>query len=239
MATTEYLKEMRGLIKSTLVATVGERRDPQLLDYLLDEAAVEIVAKGWVKTMPEFRKVLNEFIAERQPTKFGLAELKRLTRRCGVETGRYAALPFYDHYHPQPAWMTDAEAGQANRREWEAWSEKCEEIRRMIMNFGNSEMCQAFDEKEKTPWLPVDVLDPAPTNGQRFFYTPKEFASFTPETWSDLLSNLLQGGKYELDIVLSPDYQIVIDQIVVDAVPPGQSQAVATLSQGDSGQEEA
>jgi hypothetical protein len=223
MATTEYLKEMRGLIKSTILARAGERRDPAMLEYMLDEAAVEIVAKGWVKTMSEFRKVLNEFMDTIQPKKFGLAELKHLTRRCGVETGRYAALPFYDHYHPHPAGMTDEESGRANRREWEAYREKCEETARMIMNFGNVEMCEAFDEKEKTPWLPVDVLDPAPTNGQRFFYTPEEFASLTPETWS----NLLQGGKYELSIVLSPDYQVVID-----AVPAGHSQA-------DSSQEEA
>ena len=216
MATTEYLKEMRGLIKSTILATVGERRNPEMLDYMLDEAAVEIVAKGWVKTVPEFRKVLNEFFGDIQPTKFGLAELKHLTRRCGVETGRYAALPHYCHRYPHPAGMTDKEAGQANRRHWEAWQEKCEEIRRLTMNFGNSEMCEAFDEKEKTPWLPVDVLDPVPENGERFFYTPEEFAKFTPEMWS----NLLQGGKYDLIVVLSPDYQIVID-----AVPAGQSQA--------------
>jgi hypothetical protein len=209
MATTEYLKEMRGLIKSTIVGKAGNIRDPELLEFMLDEAIVEIVAKGWVKTTPEFRTVLNKFWEKFTPKKFGLAELRQLTRHCGVETGRYAALPNYCHRYPKPARMTDEESGHANRLHFEAWREKCEEVRRLMMNFGNSEMCEAFDEKEKTPWLPVDVLDPVPENGERFFYTAQEFASFTPETWS----NLMQGTKYDLNIVIAPDYQIVIDVI--------------------------
>jgi hypothetical protein len=204
MTTRDDLQEMRGLIESTIRTKLGERF-PDLRTYMIEEAAVEIVAKGHVKTIPEFRIIFNKFMETIQ-INFGLSELQRLTRMCGVETGQHAKFPVYCQSYPKPTGVTDEQAGHRARQNFEAWHEKYEEIRRLIMTFGSPEMCKAFDEKERTPWLPVDVLDPVPENAQRFFYTPAEFvAEFTTRKWESLLSGS------DVRIVLSPDYQVVVD----------------------------
>lgn len=223
-ATRESLTMMRGLIVSTIVGKIGERRCPELRDYLLDEAAVQIVAKGWVKTMSEFRTVLNDFIEKAKPTKFGLGELNYLTRRCGVETGRYAAIPIYHYHRPQPKEMSDAEATRFHLLHDKAWRQRCAEIARLSKTFGDQTMCEEFDAKQKpcsfddmvvTGVENLSNIPPLPEGGQRHIFTPKEVKVFTNADWEKLSENLSKDmsirvaldGRFVVDVYPKVPYQ--------------------------------
>ncbi len=176
--TKEDLKEMRGHIEQAIVVKAGERRDPQLLDYMLEEAATEICVKGHVKSLPAFRVILNRFWDTDNPARFGLAELKQLTQRCGAEAGRYVALPFYSHRYPSPAGMTTEESNRANRLHMEAWHEKYDEMRRMIMEFGSPEQCEAFNEKEKAVLTPKRGIPPILDGCERHVFSPSQWKEY-------------------------------------------------------------
>jgi hypothetical protein len=170
--THDEMQDLRGLIISTLTGdTRFTRTWPFEHPSWLNESVTRIVVKGYVTNIGDFRRRFNRFM-ENPPEEFNLYQMRLLEHACGCPLYEWEKLPVYHHHNPHPASMSDEEAGKANRRHTEAFSDWCQETERFLQTFGGEGMCEEFEQKKSgVPVLtPSEELAPLPHDSTRIIF---------------------------------------------------------------------
>jgi hypothetical protein len=214
MSTTkEYLQELGGIITSTIL---GDTRFTATFPFehpsWVKESVTRIIARGYINTPVEFRRRWNKFM-ENPPKEFNLHQLRLLEHACGCPSYEWERLPIYHHYNPHPKGMSDENAGKANRRQTEAFSEWCRENERFSQTFGGEDMCREFEEKKENgiPVLVPSELEPLPPDSTRMvFKTKAELNEFqiNEAKWNEILDTNVMLRQKSLE-----------GFIVIDIVP--------------------